>query len=175
MENFEKMDTPEISEDVGLNSAVMNMLSGTNVTSTETSDDTTSEDESITEKAEIAGDVAEVTVGAADVKEKTSTKSTKPTKAEGKKRGRKPKDGIAATAKPVKEVKVLDPEVADLVKLGRKGVTNAQMIPAIRNAIDAKDSDKLAILERHFPSVYDSSLKYISGKRKEELKHLVNQ
>ena len=49
----------------------------------------------------------------------------------------------------------------DLVKPGKKGVTNAQMIPVLKATLDADDQIKLAILKRTFPQVYVSSLKYI--------------
>jgi hypothetical protein len=49
----------------------------------------------------------------------------------------------------------------ELVKPGKKGVTNAQMIPVLRATIDADDKAKMAILKRTFPQVYVSSIKYL--------------
>jgi hypothetical protein len=49
-----------------------------------------------------------------------------------------------------------------LVDAGKKGVTNAQMIPAIKKYIDMDDKAKLLQLQQYYPQIYISSLKYLS-------------
>jgi hypothetical protein len=165
---MEDIKNTEVNSNVELNDAVMSMLSGIN---------TTSEPEVSSETTEVTASADEVTnkAGANESVDPVTVEATNEEKTAPKRRGRKPKDESEKVAKPAKVEKTLDPEVANMIKLGRKGVTNAQMIPAIKNAIDTKDSEKLVTLSKHFPGVYESSLKYISGKRKEELKHLVNE
>jgi hypothetical protein len=51
--------------------------------------------------------------------------------------------------------------LAALVTPGKKGVTNAQMIPVMKAAIMENDTDKLAQLKQYFPGVYVSSTKYL--------------
>jgi hypothetical protein len=60
-------------------------------------------------------------------------------------------------------------DVPELVKPGKKGVTNAQMIPALREAIIADDKEKLALIKATFPQVYDSSVKYLNKADKAKL------
>jgi hypothetical protein len=57
----------------------------------------------------------------------------------------------------------------EIIKPGKKGVTNAQMIPALRESIDAGDTDKLALIKQTFPQVYESSVKYLSKDHKAKL------
>ena len=57
----------------------------------------------------------------------------------------------------------------DLVKPGKKGVTNAQMIPVIIATIDADDPAKLILLKKTFPQVYASSLKYLGKEHKAKI------
>jgi SprT-like protein len=52
-------------------------------------------------------------------------------------------------------------DIHSIIQPGPKGVTNAQMIGAIKNAIDENSKIKLNLLKQHYPSVYESSLKYI--------------
>jgi hypothetical protein len=63
-------------------------------------------------------------------------------------------------------------EVAGLVQPGKKGVTNAQMIPAMREALAADDTNRLQGLKQHFPQVYISSVKYLTKEQKAKLETL---
>jgi nucleotide-binding universal stress UspA family protein len=58
------------------------------------------------------------------------------------------------------------------VKPGKRGVTNAQMIPAMREALNANDNTRLAGLRQYFPQVYISSVKYLSKEHKAKLEGL---
>ena len=60
-----------------------------------------------------------------------------------------------------------------LVPAGKKGVTNAQMIPVLRSTIQADDSSKLILLKQYYPEVYASSLKYLSKPQAEKLAKLI--
>ena len=60
----------------------------------------------------------------------------------------------------------------DLVTPGKKGVTNAQMIPAIRNYLADNNTDSLQALKVNFPGIYLSSVKYLSKDQKAKLEAL---
>jgi hypothetical protein len=60
-----------------------------------------------------------------------------------------------------------------LVESGKKGVTNAQMIPAIKKYIDLGDSGKLLSLKQYYPQIYISSLKYLSKPYQQKLDTLI--
>lgn len=57
----------------------------------------------------------------------------------------------------------------NIITPGPKGVSNAQMIPAIKEALDQNDKTRLELLKQQYSKIYDSSLKYLSGKYKEKL------
>jgi hypothetical protein len=54
--------------------------------------------------------------------------------------------------------------INDIVEFGNRGVTNAQMIPAIKKAIDECSKEKLEMLRNHYPDVFESSVKYLTRK-----------
>lgn len=64
-------------------------------------------------------------------------------------------------------------EITDLVKAGPKGVTNFQMIPAMKLVLDENSKIKLAILKSSYPAVFESSLKYIGKKYTDKLNKLI--
>ena len=71
-------------------------------------------------------------------------------------------------------VKVYGPVETVLVVAGKKGVTNAQMIPALRKFIEANDKESLSTLKEQFEAVYISSFKYLSKDQKVKHEALVN-
>lgn len=50
--------------------------------------------------------------------------------------------------------------ITDLIRPGKKGVTNFQMILAIRNAIKVKSVGQLILLKMHYPKVFANSMRY---------------
>lgn len=64
----------------------------------------------------------------------------------------------------------LDLDVTKLVERSKKGVTNKQMIPAMKTYIDGGEIDKLRVLKAVFPGVFESTTKYIGHARQEKLK-----
>lgn len=77
---------------------------------------------------------------------------------------------VAATVEipPMEEpAKIINPY--DLVKPGKRGVTNFQMIPVMKDAVDTNDIEKLILLKQYFGSVFESTTKYIGKDRKNKL------
>jgi hypothetical protein len=60
-----------------------------------------------------------------------------------------------------------------LVTGGKRGVTNAQMIPVMRKYLDENNVPALEALKAAFPQVFESSRKYIGHKRKENLDKVI--
>lgn len=56
-------------------------------------------------------------------------------------------------------------DINTLVQPGKKGVTNAQMIPSMKLAIDNEDTQALDLLKQYYPSVFFSSTKYLGKDR----------
>ena len=76
----------------------------------------------------------------------------------------------AAETTPAPVAKVVIPaELSDILVAGKKGVTNFQMIPAMKTAVDTNDVDKLVLLKQHFGPVFESTTKYIGKERKNKL------
>jgi hypothetical protein len=74
----------------------------------------------------------------------------------------------------VKEVKEVSNslDINELVPPGPKGVSNAQMIPAMKEAIKENSKEKLAFIKSIYPEVFQNSIKYIGKKMQEQLKDL---
>lgn len=53
------------------------------------------------------------------------------------------------------------PTVEGVIIPGRRGVTNAQMIPAIEKVVMENSKEKLLQLQKDYPTVFESSRKYI--------------
>ena len=66
----------------------------------------------------------------------------------------------------------LDMDITTLVERGKKGVTNKQMIPAMKTYIDNNEVDKLRVLKAAFPPVFESTTKYVGHARQEKLKEM---
>lgn len=62
------------------------------------------------------------------------------------------------------QVEVLKKENKTLIVPGKKGVTNAQMIPAMKNYLKVGDFHSLQKLKEKYPEIYDSSSKYLPKK-----------
>jgi hypothetical protein len=69
--------------------------------------------------------------------------------------------GAAVVAQPTAEELALQAAKDALVAPGKKGVTNAQMIPAMKKFLIENDTESLAKLKEYFPGVYASSTKYL--------------
>ena len=61
----------------------------------------------------------------------------------------------------------------EILQKGKKGITNRQMIPAIKKAIDENNTDILLLLKNSFPLVFGSSIKYIGHQRQNKLKEII--
>lgn len=64
-------------------------------------------------------------------------------------------------------------DVAELVETGPRGVTNQGMIPALKKYIANKETAKIITLQKCFPEVVDSSLKYLGKKEVKKYKELI--
>ena len=62
--------------------------------------------------------------------------------------------------------------INDIIPAGIK-VTNLQMIPAIKNALDEDSKEKLSLLKSCFPIVFEGSVRYLSKKYQDKLLHLI--
>lgn len=71
-----------------------------------------------------------------------------------------------------KEVKKDKINPNEIITPGNKGVTNAQMIPAIKKYILEGSTEKVNFLKNNYPEVFESSMKYISTKYKDKLQEL---
>ncbi|HEY3426319.1 MAG TPA: hypothetical protein VGL27_16095 [Negativicutes bacterium] len=93
---------------------------------------------------------------------KTGSKLTKPTR-------------VSVQAKQEttgEQARLVTSNISELIAPGQKGVTNMQMIPVVKKALDSDDYEKLRILKASYPSVFDSTRKYIGDKRKLKLEGL---
>ena len=73
------------------------------------------------------------------------------------------------TETPVVNKHEIPAELEGVIVAGKKGVTNFQMIPAMKTAIDANDVEKLQLLKQHFGPVFESTTKYVGKERKNKL------
>lgn len=61
--------------------------------------------------------------------------------------------------------------IVGLIESGPKGfVTNTQMIPVLKELVDANQFDKVTILKNTYPDVYEKSIKYLPKKYQDKLK-----
>lgn len=63
--------------------------------------------------------------------------------------------------------------VIEMVKGGKRGVTNAQMIPALKENADNKEN--LVVIYNAFPAVFESSVKYTPDSMKVKLEAFVQE
>lgn len=76
----------------------------------------------------------------------------------------------------VKEIKVEQPNVSsELIEIGPRGVTNKQMIPAIKRAIDKASKEDLQKLQQSYPEVFQGSLRYLPKKYMESYNSLARE
>jgi hypothetical protein len=52
-------------------------------------------------------------------------------------------------------------KIQDIVEPGRYGVSNSQMIPAMKKAIAEKSIEKLALLKQSYLYTFDKSIRYL--------------
>jgi len=90
---------------------------------------------------------------------------------------RKIEDGGGTGAAPVVEGERNEGAPVDespkLVVGGKRGVTNAQMIPVIRQMLAENNVDGLKALKATFPNVFESSRKYIGFQRQADLAKII--
>lgn len=60
-------------------------------------------------------------------------------------------------------------DVYDVVTPGRKGITNTQLIPALKSLIKEENIEDIKIIQEEIYDLYESSLKYLSKKQREYL------
>jgi hypothetical protein len=60
-------------------------------------------------------------------------------------------------------------QVDELVKPGRFGVTNKQMIPALKQAVAEQNTSHLLLLKKHYLYAFDKSQRYLSKKEQQYL------
>lgn len=67
-------------------------------------------------------------------------------------------------------------DINDLIVPGTRGVTNAQMIPAIKKILKSNNiKNKLSLLKSEYNDVFKSSFKYLTKKQKEIIKNLFGE
>ena len=57
----------------------------------------------------------------------------------------------------------------DVIVPGKKGITNFQMIPVIKKAVDKNDFKVVKFMKDVYKDVFESTLKYIGKKRQQKL------
>lgn len=62
--------------------------------------------------------------------------------------------------------------IEDLLDFNPRGITNTQMIPAIKQAIMEQSKEKIEILSTTYPDVFEKSLKYLQKQYLNKLKDL---
>jgi hypothetical protein len=77
------------------------------------------------------------------------------------------------------DIEVTEYNIDDLIQPNEHGrVTNGEMIPALKNIIDNNNDkqivEKINLVKKNYPTVYQSSLKYIGKKRNNKLDELMN-
>ena len=84
-------------------------------------------------------------------------------------------DGLCPACQAALAVAVAAPVVAPVVNEeevlagGKRGVSNFQMIGAVKDAVDAGDVYRLVVLKNIFPVVFESSLKYVGKHRRDKI------
>ena len=62
--------------------------------------------------------------------------------------------------------------ISNLIQSGPKGITNLQMIPAIKKAIDNNSKVNVQLLQAHYPQVYNNSLRYLGKSYSKKLEEM---
>ncbi|WP_312338049.1 hypothetical protein [Anaerospora hongkongensis] len=58
-------------------------------------------------------------------------------------------------------------KVEDIIEQGRYGVSNSQMIPALKKAIAEESIEKLVLLKKTYFYTYEKSVRYLKKKERE--------
>ena len=72
-----------------------------------------------------------------------------------------------ATEVPVKAETNGELKIEDIIKPGRYGVCNSQMIPALKKAIAEQSIEKLTLLKQTYFYTFDKSLRYLKKSERE--------
>lgn len=74
----------------------------------------------------------------------------------------------------IEEVKTdnVELKIEDVIDTSGR-VTNAQVIPALKTAITERSREKIILIRKTYPDVYDSSLKYLGKKNLKVLEELI--
>ncbi|MEG6585420.1 hypothetical protein [Dendrosporobacter sp. 1207_IL3150] len=75
-------------------------------------------------------------------------------------------ENTTRSEKPLDELKV-----EDIIQPGRYGVSNSQMIPALKKAISEQSLEKLALLKKNYFYTYEKSVRYL---KKAEREYIAN-
>lgn len=51
--------------------------------------------------------------------------------------------------------------IANIIQPGPRGVTNKQMIPVMQKAVEVESREILELLKKHYPTVFEGSIRYI--------------
>jgi hypothetical protein len=58
-------------------------------------------------------------------------------------------------------------KIEDIIEPGRYGISNSQMIPALKKAIAEKSLEKLALLKKSYLYTYNKSIRYLKKSERE--------
>lgn len=61
--------------------------------------------------------------------------------------------------------------IEDIIQPGRYGVSNTQMIPAIKKAIQEESIDELVLLKKHYFYTFEKSIRYLRKAEREFIKN----
>ena len=70
--------------------------------------------------------------------------------------------------------KSVNNEIYTIITPGKRGITNAQMIPSIKTAINQNQTDHIIALKSHFPQVFNSSIKYLTKSEQSTMHSILN-
>lgn len=79
------------------------------------------------------------------------------------------------TREEVAAIQTASPSIEKIIEVGKRGVTNKQMIPAMREAIDAGSRIRLEILKQHYPEVFQNSIRYLGKKYNARFEQLMRK
>ena len=73
-----------------------------------------------------------------------------------------------------KEVKVetKKKDINEIVVPGKKGITNAQLIPALKRLISENNIEDIKFIKNEIMDIYESSFKYLSKKNQQFLNNI---
>jgi len=68
------------------------------------------------------------------------------------------------------EVKQVELRIEDIIEPGRYGVSNSQMIPAMKKAIEENSIEKLTLLKNTYFYTFDKSVRYLKKAERDYIK-----